>query len=80
VAIKPSIARWQQRKVQADANERIEKMCSMDNRLQYVDIATPMLGDDGKPQSKLFAVDGLHLSEQGYRLWTEIVSAALAIK
>jgi lysophospholipase L1-like esterase len=80
VAIKPSIARWQQREVQADANARIEKMCSMDNRLQYVDIATPMLGDEGKPQSKFFAADGLHLSEQGYRLWTEIVFAALAVK
>jgi lysophospholipase L1-like esterase len=43
----------------------------------YADIATPMLGDDGKPRAELFAGDGLHLNDKGYELWTGVVKPLL---
>jgi lysophospholipase L1-like esterase len=48
-----------------------------DSRLLYVDIATPMLGEDGKPRSELFAPDGLHLNAKGYELWASILRPML---
>jgi len=32
-----------------------------------------MLGWDEKPRPELYAADGLHLSAQGYQLWTTLL-------
>ena len=77
VAIKPSIARWKQIEEQKKANALVEKYCGTDPRLGYIDIVPLMLGQDGKPEPKLFAKDGLHLSAAGYEKWTKAVAAAL---
>jgi lysophospholipase L1-like esterase len=43
----------------------------------YVDVATPMLGADGEPRPELFIVDGLHMSAEGYALWTTVLKPVL---
>jgi lysophospholipase L1-like esterase len=60
-----------------DANERIAAACADDPRLVYVDVATAMLGPDGTPREELFVFDGLHMSEEGYALWTSILRPRL---
>lgn len=77
VCIKPSIARWKLVEPIKQANALVEAFCKKDARLAYVDIFTPMLGDDGRPRKELFAKDGLHLSEKGYELWTARVKPLL---
>ncbi len=72
VAIKPSTKRrnlWNKMK---RANEAIAELSKSDQRLEYLDIATPMLSPDGTPKKQLLAGDGLHLSPQGYKLWTSL--------
>jgi hypothetical protein len=32
-----------------------------------------MLGADGKPRPELFVQDGLHLTVEGYTLWTGLL-------
>ena len=49
-----------------------------DERLAFIDIDTPMLGDDGKPRAELFIKDGLHLSDAGYKIWSDLVRPHLA--
>ena len=39
--------------------------------------ALSMDGSGARPNKAMFA-DGLHLSEQGYRVWADLVAAALA--
>jgi len=41
--------------------------------VSFVDIDTPMIGDDGRPRKDLFLKDGLHLNEVGYKLWSSLV-------
>ena len=72
VAIKPSLRRWSLWGKMKQANEAIAAFSKSDPRLEYLDIATPMLGDDGKPKKELLAKDGLHLSDEGYKLWTSL--------
>ena len=49
--------------------EELEKHES--GRYRFVDIATPMLGaEDGSISQKWFIEDGLHLNDDGYKLWT----------
>ena len=82
VAIKPSRLRFEQWPTMADANAAIAKRCAEDPLLHYVDIATPMLAqaDPGEPPPReLFLLDGLHLSDAGYAIWTDAVRAALEL-
>jgi lysophospholipase L1-like esterase len=51
------------------ANALFAKLVDDDDRLEFVDIAAPMLGADGQPRTELFRDDGLHLSAAGYDLW-----------
>ena len=78
IAIKPSLKRWELREEMAKANGLIESDCGKDDRLEFVDIWTPMLGQDGTPQPTLFAKDGLHLNDDGYKLWTSVLSEDLS--
>ena len=41
--------------------------------MRFVDVHTPMLGRNGSPRRELFRRDGIHLSEEGYRVWAETV-------
>jgi len=77
LAIKPSPARWKLFEEQKRANSLIKSQCESDARLIFVDVATPMLGPDGKPNPDLFVKDGLHLNEQGYELWRKILQPHL---
>lgn len=70
IAIKPSVRRWQLWPTMNDANQRIQGFAASTEYVKYVDIAKPMLGEDGKPRPELFVKDGLHLSEKGYEVWT----------
>jgi len=76
VAIKPSRARWTLWPQMRKANALIAALGPQrkDARLQYFDIATPTLPGDGMPPAaKWFVKDGLHLSPEGYTLWTKLL-------
>jgi lysophospholipase L1-like esterase len=77
IAIKPSIKRWNLAGEIRKANKAIASICGKDDHLTYVDIFKPMLGEDGKPRPELFLKDGLHLNEDGYKLWAAAVRPLL---
>ena len=77
VAIKPSLARWQLAPEMRAANALIAAAAEGESRLTFLDIDTPMIGEDGLPRPELFVADGLHLSDDGYRLWTDLLAPHL---
>jgi lysophospholipase L1-like esterase len=77
LSIKPSIARWKLWEKMKQANKLIAEQCAKDERLIYLDVSPPMLGEDGKPKPELFAPDGLHLSEKGYEVWSSLLKPHL---
>jgi lysophospholipase L1-like esterase len=40
----------------------------------YVDVYSAMLDESGEPRAGLFLADGLHLSREGYRLWSRLLA------
>jgi hypothetical protein len=73
IAIKPSPARWKLVEQAREANRRIAQWTRTQAGLEFIDVFTPMLGEDGQPRAELLAKDKLHLNEKGYQLWTSIV-------
>jgi len=77
VAIKPSRLRWERWPEMKAANDAIAARCAADPRLAFLDTATPMLATGEPPARRLFVFDGLHLSAEGYALWTSVVKPRL---
>lgn len=73
IAIKPSLKRWAQWAEIERANQLIRQFAASQPHVSYLDIASPMLNAEGMPREELFVSDGLHLSEQGYAVWTEVI-------
>ena len=78
IAVKPSLLRWTQVYRMRSANEIIRAFCERDDRLAFLDFDNVMLGWDEKPRPELFVADGLHLSVEGYRIWSAIIRPYLA--
>lgn len=77
LSIKPSHARWALWPKMQQANRMFAERCEKDERLTYVDLATPLLGEDGKPVASLFIDDQLHLSRAGYVVWRDTLAPLL---
>ncbi|MBC8356704.1 MAG: hypothetical protein H8E66_32415 [Planctomycetes bacterium] len=77
IAVKPSIKRWALVQQVREANRLITEVAVKNERLEFVDIDKPMIGSDGMPRNELFVKDGLHLSAEGYALWTALVKPHL---
>ena len=73
IGIKPSIARWSLYPEMKKANEAIRQMAQSEARLVFVDVEKVMLGEDGQPRQELLQKDGLHMTDEGYALWTKLV-------
>jgi len=77
IAIKPSVDRWKLADQIRDANGRIEAMCKNDEHCKFIDVWPPMLGNDGKPKPGLFKEDGLHMNDDGYAIWANLLNPHL---
>jgi lysophospholipase L1-like esterase len=77
ISIKPSPSRWQLAEKIRAANSLISQFTASDERLDFIDVFTPLLGNDGKPRPELFVADKLHLNEIGYQVWATIIRARL---
>lgn len=77
LSIKPSPLRWRQWPRMQQANAAMKALVEARPGCAWVEVAEPMLGEDGRPRRALYGRDGLHLSAQGYALWAERVRGAL---
>lgn len=78
LAIKPSPSREKVWPEARKANDLVRRYAQAEAGLSFIDVATPMLGPDGKPRAELFLKDMLHMNATGYAVWTPLVKAALA--
>ena len=76
IAAKPSKSRLEQLPQQAQLNARVKALADRRDDLVYIDVVGPMLKPDGTPKD-IFVEDNLHMTPEGYAIWTPIVDAAL---
>ncbi len=77
VSIKPSPLRATQTVAMREANLLVQTWVLAQEGLDFIDVHTPMLDNDGRARPELFVRDRLHLSPEGYALWRQVISAHL---
>ena len=77
LAIKPSPSRWHLSPQSSEANRLIRRACRFRPKLEFVDVWTPILDREGRPDPAFFEKDNLHLNTKGYAVWAKVVREAL---
>lgn len=77
VGITPTRARWELWPLACDANRMIQAQTSTDPRLHFIDLTGQFLGPDGRPDRRLYRMDGLHPNARGYERWTAVIKPIL---
>lgn len=80
IAVKPSILRWRFWPAIQQTNHLLALECQQNDKLTFIDIATPMLTADGLPRPELFCIDQLHLNRPGYELWRDTIRPILVTR
>jgi len=73
IGLKPSLLRWKLRDGMQQTNTLIRTRCATDRSCVYVDPWPSMIGTDGTPKPELFVEDGLHMTPEGYKAWTQLL-------
>lgn len=77
MSINPSLKYWDHIDAERKANQLIKDYILAGDNLEFIDVNDAMLGPDGKPRPEIYVKDGLHLTPEGYRLWTSLVKPHL---
>jgi lysophospholipase L1-like esterase len=77
ISIAPNPARWAEVDKVRAANTLISDYVRHQRNMQFINVFPHMLGADGQPRPEIYGPDRLHMNEQGYALWKEIVKKYL---
>ncbi|MHA4896329.1 GDSL-type esterase/lipase family protein [Pedobacter sp. PWIIR3] len=79
ISLKPSQSRWHMADQFRYTNNLINsEIIKINDNWTFIDVFKRMLDRNGNPDPIFYDHDGLHLSEHGYRLWTEIIKEKIA--
>ncbi|RUL87680.1 GDSL-type esterase/lipase family protein [Tautonia sociabilis] len=77
LSIKPSPARADLWPEMQRANALFKRLAAEHDRIDFVDVASPLLGPGGEMRPELYVEDELHLNDLGYAQWAEVLRPIL---
>ena len=77
LSVKPSILRWGTWPVAQALSAAYQEIAAADPLVYYVDVATPLLEQNGSVRPDIFVRDNLHLNAAGNEIWGSTIRAAL---
>ena len=77
IGIKPTIARDHLKEKELNLNSLTANLAKQEDNLIYINVWDDMLLKNGKADPSLFVQDGLHLNEDGYEIWNNLVKPHL---
>ena len=78
ISITPTPDRWNVWHKADETNKLIKAYAEKTPNLEFLDFTEEFLLPDGTPNSDLFRIDGLHLNEEGYAIWTKRLKPLLS--
>ncbi|MBS7564145.1 GDSL family lipase [Mucilaginibacter sp. Bleaf8] len=80
ISLKPSISRWHMADKFMYTNNLIEnEIVKQSSNWRFINIFKRMLDASGQPERRYFGEDGLHLSNDGYDVWREVVKNSITL-
>jgi len=77
ISAKPSIARWQYSKKYNRLNKKLERLCRKNDNMEFADVWSAMLNENGQVFTDVFLDDNLHMNSKGYDIWGEVIGKFL---
>lgn len=77
IAITPSPLRWAVWPIAQATNALIQQWSGSDPNLHFIDTSDGLMDSNGEPDPDNYRLDGLHLTDQGYGVWREIIRKRL---
>jgi lysophospholipase L1-like esterase len=77
IATTPTPLRWAVWPQIREAGTLIMKSCDRDKNAHYITTDFAFLNSSGLPRENLFRPDRLHLNDEGYAVWTEVIKKEL---
>jgi lysophospholipase L1-like esterase len=77
ISVKPSVAREAIWPIALEANSLMKDYCDSADGVTYIDVAAPLLGEDGSARDDIFIKDMLHLNQKGYDIWADAIAPVL---
>ena len=77
IGIKPSVDRLYLDEEERVFNKSIGLLANESAYLEYIDVWSSMLNQDGTRIPELYLEDGLHMNTKGYKIWTKLVRESL---
>lgn len=74
ISPKPSIARWELRKEYEALNKKLKKLARKTDKVEFADVWTAMLDEQGNVRRDVFLDDNLHMNKKGYDIWAKVLS------
>lgn len=75
ISLKPSKLRLDQMGRQSEVNALVKQLARQRRDLHFINVVLAML-DNGKVRN-IYREDGLHMTQEGYRIWTRLVRPAV---
>ncbi len=79
LSAKQSPTKWIYSEVVTAFNLLAKEFCEKEPSLQYIDVASVLLGPSGLPMMRYFQNDFIHINALGYSKWAEILRAELPL-
>jgi lysophospholipase L1-like esterase len=77
ISPKPSVARWNLHKNYEKLNKKLERLTKKTDNVEFADVWSAMLDENGKVFSDVFLDDNLHMNKKGYDIWGEVIGEFL---
>ena len=77
IEITPTPARWNVWSQISSFNTKVRTYASSHPKVKFISTQSQFLGDNGRPIPRLYMSDSLHLSEDGYEVWSKAIKQNL---
>ena len=77
IAPKPCIANWAKRANYRKLNAMLADYCAHEEKLEFADVWSAMVDDEGVVFQDIFVADGDHMNAKGYAIWKRVISPFL---
>ena len=78
IAVTPTPSRWKVWPAITKENNLIREICESKKNAYFIKTDFAFLNQNGRPKEELFRDDKLHLNENGYAVWTEIIKKEIS--